>query len=220
MTRRPADPVLVDLQQFADLNDALQRIALHKPFDDLANQILSSFIDRGGEWNDSLVFFCSAVSRARALHESIVREIEATNPHATMTMLRQFAETVAMTFYVSDHPKYVEVLMTRPSEAKKGAPSRKSPQALVNYMDAKHTDQFAVVYKELCEMAHFGTIALWSSHRIRDNDDGTVGWSWSSAPAWHSENEALVCCAQLLELSDGMNSALIALGKALVRTVT
>ena len=190
MTKRPADPVLVDLQQFAGLNDALQQIALYKPFDDLAGQILSTFIGRGGGWNDILVFFGSAMSRARALfHEAIVREIEATNPHATMTLLRQFAVTVAMTFYVADHSKYVEVLMTRPGEAKKGAPSRKSVQALVNCMDATHTDQFAVVYRELCEMAHFGTIALWSSHRVRDNVDGTVGWSWSSAPEWHSENE-------------------------------
>ena len=91
-------------------------------------------------------------------------------------------------------------------------------QTLVNYMDTKHTEQFAVVYAELCEMAHFGTIALWSSHQTPDNIDGTVGWSWSSAPTWKSDREALVCCAQLLELSDGMNSALIELGKTLVRT--
>ena len=147
-----------------------------------------------------------------------MREIESSNPHATMTLLRQFAETVAMTFYVADHPTYVKVLMTRPNETKKGSANRKSVQALVNYMDTNHTEQFAIVYAELCEMAHFGTVALWSSHQARDNEDGTFGWSWSSTPAWKSEREALVCCAQLLELSDGMNSALIALGKSLVRT--
>lgn len=125
MTKRPTDAILVDLQQFKDLDDALQRIALDKPFDDLAHEILKTFLGRGGEWNHSLVFFGSAVSRARALREGIVREIAAANPHATMTLLRQFAETVAMAFYVADHPKYVEVLMTRPSETKKGAPNRK-----------------------------------------------------------------------------------------------
>lgn len=106
MTKRPIDPILVDLDQFAGFDDALDRIHQDRPFDDLAHQIRRDFVDRGGEWNDAFVFF------------------------------------------------------SRPHETKKGAVNRKSIRALVNYMDARHTDQFAVVDAELCEMAHFGTLAL------------------------------------------------------------
>ena len=219
MTNRPVDPIMLDLNQFASLDDALEQIRVERPFDAVSHKIMQSFIDIGGEWNEVLIFFQSASARARALHEAIVREIEATNPHATMTLLRQFAETVALTFYVADHPNYIPVLFTRPGDKNPGAPNRKTPPTLVHHMDAHHTDQFGVVYAELCEMAHFGTLALWSSHEARDNDDGTIGWSWTSVPKWRTEREALVCCAYLLELSDGMNSALIALGKTLVTTV-
>lgn len=43
------------------------------------------------------------------------------------------------------HATYVEILMTRPNETDKGSPNRKSVHTLVNDMDTKHTEQFAVV---------------------------------------------------------------------------
>lgn len=211
--------MLVDLDQFASLDDALQRIAIERPYDDLAMQILQSYNTRGGEWDLPFAFFCSAASRGRALHEAIVREITATNPPASITLLRQLAETVAMTFYVAGHPDYVSVLATRPSEKKPGEPNRKGMQALVNYMDRHYTDQFAVVYADLCEMTHFGTSALWSSHSVKDTDDGRVQFSWSSVPRWKDEQDAIICCALLLELMQGMRGALIALGETLMKLV-
>jgi len=107
MAKTPANPILVDLEQFASHGQALERIAIERPFDDLAMQILQSYNARGGEWDLPFAFFCSAASRGRALHEAIVREITETNPPASITLLRQLAETVAMTFYVADHPEYV-----------------------------------------------------------------------------------------------------------------
>jgi len=216
MAKKPANPILDNLDQFSSHGEALKRIALEKPFDDLAMQILESYNARGGEWDLPFAFFCSAASRGRALHEATVREITKTNPPASITLLRQLAETVAMTFYVADHPDYVSVLATLPSEKKPGEPNRKSMQTLVNYMDRHYTDQFAVVYADMCEMTHFGTSALWSSHSVKD-DDGKVTFSWSSVPKWKTEKDALICCALLLELTQGMRGALIALGETLIR---
>jgi len=68
----------------------------------------------------------------------------------------------------------------------------------------------------MCEMTHFGTSALWSSHSVM-NDNGKVTFSWSSVPKWKNEKDAIVCCALLLELTQGMRGALIALGKTLIR---
>jgi hypothetical protein len=147
----------------------------------------------------------------------MVREIHAANPPASISLLRQLAETVAMTFYVADHPGYAEVLATPKERKKPGAPNRKTMQKLVNYMDANYTDQFAAVYEDMCEMTHFGTSALWSSHAVVDHDDGRSSWSWSSVPRWKLDEDALVCCALSLELAAGMKTALIHLGETLVR---
>ena len=118
MAKRPSQPVdvNVNLGQFDSLSDALSLIAVNRPFDDLATKVMTDYIGHGGEWTLTYAFFSSAVTRGRALHEATVREISAGNPPAAITLLRQLAETVAMTFYVADHPHYVEVLATPPLE--------------------------------------------------------------------------------------------------------
>ena len=219
MPKRPTDPVMVDLEQFASFDDALTRIAIDKPFHEISWQILQSYESRRGKWCLPWAYFASAVNRGRCLHEAVVREIGATNPAASITLLRQLAETVAMTFYVADHPDYVRTLVTRESEKKPGDRRRKSTQTLINHMDRHYSAQFGVVYADMCESAHFGTSALWSSHSVRDLDDGTLSFGWSSEPHWKRDEDALICCALLLELTAAMTTALIHLGETLIRLV-
>ena len=216
---KPTNPEMVDVEQFASLADALDKVRQTKPFDDLAKKSLTTYIERGGTWNITLLFFQSAVTRARGVHEAIVREIEMGNPHSAIALIRQLAETLAMTFYVSDHPAYVEVLSTRPEEQPRGAPNRKTMQKLVSYMDKHHTDQSGIVYADLCEMTHFGSSALWSPHQSVERDEQGVTISWSSAPKWKTEHDALVCCALLKELAGAMEQALIRLGKTLLTLI-
>lgn len=45
--QRPVDPILVEVEQFNGLDDALLRIRQDKPFDDLAHKVLQTFVDRG-----------------------------------------------------------------------------------------------------------------------------------------------------------------------------
>ena len=84
MAKKTPKPAMVDLTQFESLEQALARITVIKPFNDLARQILQSYIDRDGEWALPFAFFASSVSRGRALHEAIVREITPTNSHWSM----------------------------------------------------------------------------------------------------------------------------------------
>lgn len=90
-------------------------------------------------------------------------------------------------------------------------------QALIHHMDKHYSAQFQVVYQDMCEMTHFGTSALWSSYKVTDDEPGKTSVRWSSAPTWKSDEDALRCCALLLELTDAMNSALIHLGRTLFR---
>jgi hypothetical protein len=84
-------------------------------------------------------------------------------------------------------------------------------------MDRYHTQQFKLVWDELCEITHFGTSAMWTSHQfVADGDD--LKTQWSSAPRWSDGREAKLACGWLLELSTGMDAALRALGETLVST--
>lgn len=207
---------MLDLSQFSTPAGAVASVQRDRPFDDTARPVLESYVARQGEWNNLLwLFFGSAVSRARGLYEGIARELASTNPHATFPLIRQFAETVALVYYVSDHPNYVDALTDRPRNRKPGVPRRKSPQALVNYMDNHHSTQFGHVYAELCEATHFGSVAMWTSHRY---DDESETASWSSAPAWRSDQQLYIACAQTLELSAAMDQGLTRLGRVVVES--
>ena len=62
------------------------------------------------------------------------------------------------------------------------------------------------VYTELSEATHFGAIAMWASWSIADDDDeqgSRLAW-WTNEPRWRNDKQALIACAQMLELSDAM----------------
>lgn len=111
---------------------------------------------------------------------------------------------------------YVNALMDHPKNLPKHG-KRKSIQALINYMDRNHSQQFAEVYAELCEITHYGSYAMWASFSSRDDLGPFGGFSWSSAPAWKGERQGLVACAQTLEVAKAMESALHNLGATCLR---
>jgi hypothetical protein len=108
-----------------------------------------------------------------------------------------------MVVYTHDHPKYIEVLSVRAKELPRGGPQRKSIKALINYA-SKHAPGLKDVYAELSEVTHVGSIALWASHRVEGKDEAFLHTSWSSAPRWRNDEQALVACAQTLELAEAM----------------
>jgi hypothetical protein len=150
-----------------------------------------------------ILFWFSMITRAQSLHEAIVREIRAQNPHAAFPLIRAFAESVVLVIYVLDDPKYVDLLTSRPSELPKNGPKRKSIQALIQYA-SKHAPGMKAVYAELSEATHFGAVAMWASQTIEGEDADGYRSSWSSAPRWRNDEQAMLACAQVLELAEAM----------------
>lgn len=207
---KPA-PILVDLTQFESVAEAKSVIGRSHGFDDRVKQDLTDAIDQSEAFTSDLAFVLSSISRSRALHESIVREIGHDNPQAVFTLMRQFAETVALIRYTADHPKYFDTVVRNPQDLQPGMMRHRSTQVLINHMDATYSTQFKLVYSDLYDMSHLGAMAVWNAHRIESEEERRT--SWSSAPHWRSDEECLIACAQLLELSDEMERCL----KALVR---
>jgi len=57
------------------------------------------------------------------------------------------------------------------------------------------------VYAELSEATHFGAIAMWAAHYIEGDETSGYRTSWTSYPRWRNEEQALIACAQTLELA-------------------
>lgn len=187
----PNSSAMLDLGQFQDLADALDQLSDSKVYE----QEIAAAMAYQPPWTLVTIFAQSACTRMRAFHESALREISASNPHSAFTLNRAFAETVLTLAYAVNHPDYVERILRPKAEQPKGL----KPLAMVDLKEHIKPDApgFAAVYAELCEITHFGSLALWHPHR--DTGRGTV--EWMSAPRWSREIEPLVACAQLAELS-------------------
>jgi hypothetical protein len=149
------------------------------------------------------MFWFSMISRTEGLHQAIAREIRAGNPHAVFPLLRAFAEAVVLVIYVLDHPKYIDLQTERARDLPKNGPKRKSMQSLIQYA-SKHAAGMKSVYAELSEATHFGAVAMWASHSVEGDDESGYHTSWSSGPHWRNDEQAMVACAQTLELAEGM----------------
>jgi len=199
---KQAAPKMLDLSQFASLDDAVEKV---KPGDRYAN-IGGLLLGREGMGlTMPVLFFFSMISRCEGLHQAIAREIGKENPHAVFPLLRAFAESVTLLIYVVDHPKYIDVLTDRERNLPKGGPKRKKMQALIAYATPQASG-LKNVYAELSEATHFGSLAMWASMRVENTDnppEGTIGtFSWSSGPRWKSDEQGLIASAMTLELAE------------------
>jgi hypothetical protein len=192
------EPSLLDLSQFASLEDAHEKIAPQQRYMNLGVS-LGAVDTIGTTVTQQTLFWQSMITRSEGLHGAIAREIHEQNPHAAFPLLRAFAEDVALVIYVHDHPSYVRTLTQRQREIPAGEQKRKTVKALIDYA-ATHAPGMAGVYAELSEVSHFGAVAMWASYTV-DGDNRTT---WSSGPRFRSEQQALIACAQTLELAGAM----------------
>jgi hypothetical protein len=205
----PEPPQLLDLSQFASVEDALDRIAPRQRYVGVAKSL--DMLERSKRLrgvNVGWLFWLSMITRSEGLHEAIAREARQGNPHAVFPLIRAFADTVVMLLYVVDHPDYVDTLTVRAGELQKGGRQRKKLQALIAHV-SKQAPGLKHVYAELSEATHFGSAALWMSHSVlRDGDAGARRAIWTSNPNWRDEKQALIACALTLELAEAMQTAL------------
>jgi len=206
-----AEPQRVDLSQFESLDHAKAVIERENGFDDCIQENLGVAVEGSKSFNSDFAFVLSSISRARALHEAIVREIRRDNPQVVFALMRVFAETLALIRYTADHPAYLDTVVLDPREVKSPLLKVATTQKLVQHMDKQYSTQFHAIHAELCDMSHFGSLAVWNAHRIDPELQEERRTEWSSKPAWKLDRECLIACAQLLELSDEMERALNAL---------
>lgn len=209
------DLAMLDLRRWDSVESALGALEPRgREFDNALMPYLEAHMSKtAGALTIYLMFVMSAVTRARGLQEAIVREIRQSNPYGAFPLMRTLLETAALCFYVSDHPDYVAALTDEPRNRVPGTPKRKSPQSLIDYMDRNgHTAHLAVVYRQLCEITHFGDIAMWAAHELDNEHDSQ--FSWSSVPRFRGET-ALVACGQLDEMTTMMTAAVERLGRTL-----
>jgi hypothetical protein len=195
------EPKKLDLRQFASLEDAFAKVEPGERYVDVGALLLP--VGDGLPRTMPVLFWFSMISRAQGLHEAIAREIRAGNPHAVFPLIRAFAEAVVLVIYVLDHPRYVDLLTERARDLPRDGPKRKSMQSLIQYA-SKHATGMKDVYGELSEATHFGAIAMWASHSIDGDDESGLRTSWSSHPRWRNDEQAMIACAQTLELAEGM----------------
>jgi hypothetical protein len=212
MTKRAGEgasdppPRGLNLEQFSSVEDALARVEPGDRYVDVGTMLLP--LEGGMDLTLPVMFWFSMITRSQGLHEAIAREIAAQNPHAAFPLIRAFAESVLLVIYVTDHPAYVEALIDRPRNRTGATPGRKTIQALISYARG-HAPGMKDVYAELSEATHFGATAMWAS--VIPEEDGHI--SWASAPRWRSDEQALIACAQTVELADAMTHLLRQFGK-------
>lgn len=157
-----------------------------------------------------MMLFGSFVSRMRGLHEAILREIKANNPHGTFPLLRAWSEVVALAIYVTKKPSYMNALMIDPRE---GGPGRKSFAAIFDAI-RDEAGNMKAVYAQLSDYSHFGSLGVWNAHSIDPDDDRIV--HWTDVPQWRNEDHFKTACGLTRELAIAGQHYLNDLGTVLI----
>ena len=201
------EPKRLDLTQFGSVQDAIEKVAEARDYDEIAKRFL------GIEGIDltalPVLFFSSMVNRCNSLHAAIAREMQAQNPHAAFPLIRAYAEGAALLIYVHDHVDYMQALLDRPSEAQPGARNRLKVGKLVAYA-VRHAPGFKDAYDELTAFTHFGSTALWSPFVLSDDRERL---SWTSYPRWRNDEQAMIAAASTLEVSHAAHALLANFGQ-------
>jgi hypothetical protein len=196
------EPEMVDLSQFESLDDAMHKVEPGDRYVEVGK--LAIPLPEGGmPLTLAFYFWFSMIARCEGLHRATASEIRSGNPHAVFPLIRGLAEAVVLVIYVLDHPEYVQTLTTPARDLPRDGPKRKSIQALINYA-SEHAPGMKLLYAELSEATHFGSTAMWASTVIEGESEKALETSWASYPRWRDKKQALIACAQTLELSDAL----------------
>lgn len=207
----PDDVAMLNLSQFASLDDAIEKCAAaSRRYEEAVTT--AGGLAEGAQLTHRTMFLMSAVARSRGLHEGVVSELRNSNPHAVFPLMRSLAETALMLDYVIAYPDYVVTF----SDIDPGYSEKRVSIGKLLKHSEKRFAQMRGVYAQLCDVTHFGSIAFWWAFSIKpDADKRTL--QWRSSPVWRDEGQALIACGQLMELSEIIP---VLLGELIGRHVT
>ena len=112
---------------------------------------------------------------------------------------RVFELEVAM-LYVSRYPRLITAFTVGLSAKKRRDIPLPSMQKIL-FEVRDEIEAGAEAYRELCDMAHTGSLATWSAFNVMRDGEDTLNLSWSSQPRFR-EGQALIAAAQLKQLSE------------------
>jgi len=208
MTSEGLEHVRLDLSGYRSRDLALDLAAHGCPAQYTA--IAKKYMSSTTQVTDGFLLFGSVVSRMRGLHEGVVREIAADNPHAVHPLTRAWVEIITITMYVLRNPRYGEFLLRGYGD---GRPGKKSFEAMFHAV-REDASQLKLVYGELSEFSHFGPLGVWNVHAIEDKEQRIM--TWTDVPRWRNDDHFRVACAQAHELAVAGLHFLDELGQLLI----
>jgi hypothetical protein len=134
--------------------------------------------------------FLGFIERAQAFHLGVITMVETGNPLGAATLLRSFAENLAVVFYVNAHPHELEKLQPHADQG--------FPMGRVIAEAEKYLPGFRSMYKNLSSMAHPSGGGAFQTLRVGDNRTLT----WQSHPTFKDIADAKELLMLLDELGD------------------
>lgn len=191
-TTKATVPEQVDLTAFTSKAECLRLAGEGCPtaYTSIARDALAQ-----GQLTHGLMLLMAMVSRTRGLHEAILRELDHSNPHAVLPLMRAWVELATINMYAVKRPRYIGVLLS--GVRSKDAGARKS---FTSMFAAIRDDAagLADIYQQLSEYTHFGPLAIYNVHTVTGKNSVT----WQDAPHWRNDSHFRVACAQTRELAE------------------
>ena len=183
---------LINSGRFQTRADCLELAAAGCP--EVYSTIAREHLEATAALAPPMFLFMAAISRARGLHEAILRELEADNPHAVLPLIRGFGELLTVVMYTLKKPGYIDVLLGIDDQRFR----RKSFEAMFHVLRDEAAG-LKEVYGMLSEYAHFGPMAIFNVQSIEDEGTGAI--QWQDAPRWRDDQHFRTACAHTFELA-------------------
>ncbi|WP_344055317.1 hypothetical protein [Microbacterium lacus] len=134
------------------------------------------------------------ITRAQGFHNGALQAVESDNPYAAFPLVRCYAENAAVLLWVLEHPHDIGRVSAIAQQDQRFAVGRLIANA------AKRAPGFKDVYEQLSEFTH--PVASGFTQPFRAASDADGGFSWSSIPSFGSDDDKILACFWLVELTE------------------
>ena len=134
------------------------------------------------------------ITRAQGFHDGALQAVVSNNPYAAFPLVRCYAENAAVLLWVLEHPDDIGRLSAIASQDQRFAIGRLIANA------AKRAPGFKDVYEQLSEFTH--PVASGFTQPFRAAPDADGEFSWSSIPSFSGDEDKILACFWLVELTE------------------